>query len=157
VRVTLEVASEASVAADPGQGPLDDPALGQDDEAAEVAALHDLELPSAGRRRSIRCLFSPIGAVGEDALNEREQPTRLAQQGDRAIAVLDVGGMDEDAQQEAERVDQDMALAARRFLPRVVARRVERGPPFTAPRAVWLSMIATVGLASRPWRSRSWT
>ena len=31
--VTLEVSGQATVAADPGEGALDDPALGQDDES----------------------------------------------------------------------------------------------------------------------------
>jgi hypothetical protein len=44
--------------------------------------------------------------------------------------------MDEDVQQETERVDKDVALAARRLLARVVARWVERDPSFRAPRAV---------------------
>jgi hypothetical protein len=37
--VTLEVAGQAAVAADPGKGALDDPALGQGDEAIGIAAL----------------------------------------------------------------------------------------------------------------------
>jgi len=38
--------------------------------------------------------------------------------------------MDNDVQQQAERVDQDMALAARDLLGRVKALRVKRGAPF---------------------------
>ena len=47
-RVTLEVAGQAAVSADPGKGALDDPALGQDDEAMGIAALDDLQGPAAG-------------------------------------------------------------------------------------------------------------
>ena len=43
--VALEVAGQAAVAADPGEGALDDPALGQDDEAMCIAALDDLQGP----------------------------------------------------------------------------------------------------------------
>jgi hypothetical protein len=39
----------------------------------------------------------------------------------RAVAILDIGGVDGDAQQEAERVDQDAPLAALDLLARVVA------------------------------------
>jgi hypothetical protein len=46
--VALEVAGQAAVAADPGEGALDDPALGQDDEAMGIAALDDLQGPRAG-------------------------------------------------------------------------------------------------------------
>ena len=46
--VALEVASEAAIAADPGEGSLDDPAFGKDDEALSVVALDDLQGPAAG-------------------------------------------------------------------------------------------------------------
>ena len=100
-------------------------------------------------------LLPCVSTISEDALDEREQASRPQQQWDGTVAILDIAGSDEDIQQEAERVDQNMALAARRLFAGIIARRVERGPPFEAPRAVWLSMIATVGLASRPCRSRS--
>jgi hypothetical protein len=47
-RVALEIASEPAVVADPGEGALDDPAFGESDEAMQLVALHDLELPDAG-------------------------------------------------------------------------------------------------------------
>ena len=48
----------------------------------------------------------------------------------RAVAILNIGGMDDDVQQEAERVDEDMALAARDLLARIKPLRVECGAPF---------------------------
>ena len=48
----------------------------------------------------------------------------------RAVAILHIGGMDDDVQEKAERVDKDMPLAARDFLARIKALRVERGAPF---------------------------
>src|ERR687894_623939 len=39
----------------------------------------------------------------------------------------------------------------------IVAGRIKRSPPLRAPFAVWLSMIAVVGLASRPAFSRTST
>src|SRR5260370_20540742 len=65
--------------------------------------------------------------------------------------------MNRNAQQEAERVDKDMPLAPGDFLPRIIALRVKRSPPFGAPLALWLSMMAAVGLASRPSCSRTAT
>jgi hypothetical protein len=62
--------------------------------------------------------------------------------------------MNDDVQEKAERIDEDVPLAARDLLARIKALRVERGAPFRAALALWLSMIATVGLASRPSRSR---
>ena len=155
--MTFEVAGKPAVAADPCKGALDDPALGQDDETMKIGALDDLEFPGAGLGDGIGRPLALIPAIGKDALDEREQASRPAQQWNGSVAILDIAGSDEDVQQEAERVDENVALAAQRLLAGIVARRVERGPPFEAPRAVWLSMIATVGLASRPCRSRSST
>jgi hypothetical protein len=50
-----------------------------------------------------------------------------------------------------------VALAAQHLLARVDARRIKRGTPFGAPLALWLSMMAVVGLASRPACSRTST
>jgi hypothetical protein len=65
--------------------------------------------------------------------------------------------MDHDVQQEAERIDEDMPLAARDLLARIEALRVDRRPPFCAALALWLSITAAEGLASRPSFSRSAT
>jgi len=70
--------------------------------------------------------------------------------------------MDHDVQEEAERIDEDVPLAARDLLARIPrvrplagprtgsALRVDRRPPFCAALALWLSMTAADGLASRP-------
>ena len=121
----------------------------------EIGSLDDLEFPGTGLGDGIGRLLPLIATIGEDALDEREQASRSTQQWNGSVAILDIAGSDEDVQQEAEGIDQNVAPAAQRLLPGIIARRVERGPPFEAPRAVWLSMIATVGLASRPCRSRS--
>ena len=45
--VALEVAGEAAIAADPSEGPLDNPALRQHEEAMGVASLYDLSIDHA--------------------------------------------------------------------------------------------------------------
>ncbi len=155
--MTLVVAGEAAATTDPGQRPLDDPAFGQDDEAVLLAAADDLELPRPGSGDR-RCHFRPlIAGIADDALDKGKAPSGLAQQSLGAVAILHTGGVDSDRQQQAEGVGQDMALAAENLLARIVAGRVQRSPPLTAPLAVWLSMIAMVGLASRPACSRTST
>ena len=154
-RVALEVARQPPVMADPGQGALDDPALGQHDELVKRAALDDLHRPSPGGGDSGGHARSLVAAIADDALDEREQAACASQRLVGAIAVLDVGAMDEDAHEETERVDQDVALAPRDLLARIVALGVDRGPPFCAALALCESMIAVVGLASRPSCSRT--
>ena len=50
-----------------------------------------------------------------------------------AIAVLDIGWMHDGVQQQAYRVDKDVALLTFDLLTRIVARRIDAGPPFSAP------------------------
>ncbi len=61
---------------------------------------------------------------------------RLPEQRLCAVAVLHAGGMDADGQQQAERIGQDVALAAKHLLAGIVPGRVERSPPLMAPFAV---------------------
>ena len=155
--VALEVARQAAVAADPSDRALDDPALRQHDEFVPVAAAHDLDLPGAGAGGGGGHPRPLIAGIADDALDEREQTSHLAQQWLGSIAVLHMRRLHDDAEQQAQRVGQQMALAACDLLARVVAGRIERRAPFCAPFAVWLSMIAVVGLASRPDCSRAAT
>jgi hypothetical protein len=48
----------------------------------------------------------------------------------RAVAVLHAVGMNDDAQQKPERVDEDVAFAAGDFLTRVIPLRVQSRAPF---------------------------
>ena len=128
--VTLEVAGQAAVAADPGKSTLDDPSLGQDDEAMGIAALDDLQAPEAGRGDHLGHLWPLVAGVGKDAFDERKGSPRRAQQVARAVAILQIGRVDGDAQQQAQRIDEDMPLAASDLLARVEALRVERRAPF---------------------------
>ncbi len=85
--------------ADPGQGTFDDPALRQDDEAMEFVALDDLQLPATGLCDGGRDFRTLVAGIGEDALDEREQAAGAAiEDQSRAVAVLDIGGMDDDIQ-----------------------------------------------------------
>jgi hypothetical protein len=156
--IALEVAHQAAIAADPCERSLHDPAFRQHNERVQFVALDDLHDPAT----SLGCggchPRSLIAGIGEDAFDEGEQGSRARVQHQRgAVAVLNVGGVDGDAQQQTERVDKDMPLAARDLLARVIALGIERSPPFGAALTLWLSMIAAVGLASRPSRSRTAT
>ena len=130
-RISLEIARQAAIAADPGQGAFDDPALGQDDEFVQFVALDDLEHPTAAPGCGLRGARSLIAGIGEDALDEGEEAAGASIENQpRSVAVLNIGGMDDDVQQEAERIDKDMALAPGDLLARIKPLRVKRGAPF---------------------------
>jgi len=141
--------------ADPGEGSLDNPPLGDNNELVILDALDDLEDPRAGLGGGLGGSGSLVASVSEDALDEGKGAACLLQDLADAVAILDVCRVDDDAQEEAERVDQDVALATRDLLARVIPLRVHRRPPFCAALALWLSMIAALGLTSRPsfWRT----
>lgn len=130
-RVSLEVACQASVVADPCEGALDDPAFGQDDELVQFVALDDFHDPPTGAGRGMRHTWSLVSGIGEDALDEGKEAARaLIENQPRPVAILHVRGVNDDVQEKAERIDEDVPLAARDLLARIVALRVERGAPF---------------------------
>jgi hypothetical protein len=105
--------------------------------------------------RHLAQLFAAVGAIGEDRLQKGKEPAGLAVQDQkRAIAVLQVGRVDDDGEDQAEGVDEQMALLAFDLLARVIARRVDARPPFSAPFTLWLSITPALGLAARLSRSR---
>ena len=129
-RVPLEVAGEAAVAADPGKGALDDPSLRQDDETMGIAALDDLQAPAAGPGDEFGHLRPLVAGIGKDAFDERKGSPRRTQQVARAVAILHVGRVDGDAQQQAKRIDKDVPLAAGDLLAGIETLRIECGAPF---------------------------
>ena len=95
-----------------------------------------------------------IGGVGKQLLEEWKQTFHRRQQQDAAIAVLNAGGMNDGMEQQTQRIYQNMALLALDLLARIIAMRIDAGPPFSALFTLWLSMMAAVGLASRAAFSR---
>lgn len=102
-------------------------------------------------RRSDTLLLTAVGVELEQKRIEAEQ---RAHQQHTAVAILHVGGVHDGLHQQALCVDQDVQLLTFDLLAGVVAWRIDRAPPFSAPLTLWLSMIAAVGLASRPAASR---
>jgi hypothetical protein len=60
-------------------------------------------------------------------------------------------------EQQTQCIYQEMALLALDLLARIVAMRIDAGPPFSALFTLWLSIMAAVGLASRSTFSRQAT
>ena len=121
----------------------------------QFVALDDLDPPTPGAESGSRDAWPLIAGIGEDVLDKGEEAAGASIENQpRPVAVLNIAGMNHDVQQKAERIDQDMALAPGDLLARIKPLRVKRRAPFCALLALWLSMIAAVGLASRPSRSR---
>ena len=128
----LPVSGEPATSVEPGDCSFDNPSFGQHGEGVKFITLDDLEDPAAAFGSNLCCVRTPIARVCKDAQNERKQGSRtLVEHVSRAIAILDIGGMNGGAQQEAERIYEKMALLALDLLSRVVSMRIMR-PPFSA-------------------------
>ena len=135
--MALEILGETSAAADPGKGALDDPAFGQNDEAMQLAAFDDLKFPGPGLGDGGGGFRRLISGIGEDGFYEWEEAACAAiEHKPRTITILDIGGVDDNVQEEAERIDENVPLAPLDLLARVIARWIERRPPFCAPLAL---------------------
>ena len=129
--VTLIVARQAAVAADPRECSFDDPSFGQHDELVQFVALDDFDHPMTRAGSGLRHAWSLISGIGEDALDKGKKAARaLIENQPRPVAILYVRRMNDDIQEKAERIDEDVPLAARDLLARIEALRVERGAPF---------------------------
>ena len=90
-----------------------------------------------------------IAAIGKELLQEGIHPKQDREQHDAAVAILDIGAMNDRVEQQTQRVYENVALLALDLLARIIAMRIDAGPPFSALFTLWLSMMAAVGLASR--------
>jgi hypothetical protein len=146
---------EPSASSGPGEGSLDDPSFGQDDEALSlIGAFDDLDvhaLENAAQR--ILELRPLISAIGVELQKEGIEAEQRRHQEHAAVAVLNIGAMHDGVHQEALRVDETMPLLAFDLLARIVPMRVV-SPPFSALFTLWLSMMAAVAEASRSALSR---
>jgi len=98
-----------------------------------------------------------VGTVGEQRFEIGEEAEQRHQQSVAAVAILNVGGGDDAVQEQALRIDQNVALLALDQLARIKAGRIDARPPFSALLTLWLSMMQAVGLASRSAFSRHLT
>jgi len=98
-----------------------------------------------------------ITAIGKKFLQEREHSEQCPENQHPAVAVLNVRRMHHGVEHKAYRINEDRSFLALDLLARVVAVRVNFGPPFSALFTLWLSITPAVGLASRPIFSRHLT
>ena len=105
----------------------------------------DFDQPAADRPRPVHEVRL-VALVGPDQAQSREPLPRLPEHQFGTITFLDVRRMHHHDQQQPQRIDQDVALAAGYQLGGIEAAR----PPFPVVLTDWLSMIAALGVAWRP-------
>ena len=99
-------------------------------------------------------LRSLVAAIGKHLAQERIHSEQRRDHQRPAVSVLDIGRVNDGVQQQSYRIDKDMPLLALDLLARIIAVRIDAGPPFSALLTLWLSITQAVGLASRPACSR---
>ncbi len=78
-------------------------------------------------------LRSLIATIGEEFAQERITTEQSRENQSPAGAILNIGGMNHGMKQEAYSIDEDMTLLAFDLLARIIAARVDKAPPFSAP------------------------
>ena len=118
----LEVPCKPTAPAEPGECAFDDPAPRQNLEAfGPIRALDDFECPSP-EFGQVHAQFVPgIGAIGKDMAQPGVEPTDRGEDIDGAVAVLDIGAMNLQADEMSLGVGDDVALAALDLFPCVIA------------------------------------
>ena len=111
-RGCLKISCETSTATEPCKSPFDDPASRQELEAFDAGwPLDDLDVPRATFGECVEELFATIHAVGKDVLESGKAVSQALQQGDGAMNILNVCGMNVDSQEKTIGVGDDMPLA----------------------------------------------
>ena len=148
-RERFVVLAQTAITTEPSKGSLDDPTLGQNLKAGHiVAAFDDLQNPGAQFLGPLDQVPG-VSPIGPDQLEPGELPDQFGQHQFGPVAILDVGGVDDHGQDQAQGVYDDVPLASLDLLAGVVAPR----PPFSTVFTDGLSIIAAEGLGLRP----SWT
>ena len=128
------VLGETAAAIEPSNRALDDPTLGELHESfGAVGSFDDFGFEigqdfgeAVGKNRTL------IGAVGKQRPKEWKLAEQRGEQQQAAIAILNVGGMDDGVQQQTECIDQNVPLLALDQLAGIEAMRIDAGPPFSA-------------------------
>jgi hypothetical protein len=152
----LPVLGQPSTAVQPSNGSLDDPTAWKHHKTLGlIGTPDDFNFESRQdvgegflERRSL------IATICKEFFQEWIHAEQRRQKQDTAVAILDIGRMDDGVEQQTQRVYQNMAFLALDLLARIIAMRIDAGPPFSALFTLWLSMMAAVGLASRSPLSR---
>ena len=108
----LIVLGEAAIAVGPGDGTLDDPALGQKDKAFLAGfACDDLDVNVKVALDEVDKL-TLIGTVGKELLEARIALGECEHEPLAAFTIGNIGAVDENAQQQSHGINQEVPLAS---------------------------------------------
>lgn len=128
LRQFFVVLAESSVAIEPAERPLHDPALRIDLEAGPAnRAPHDLQHPAI-RQEPRRQRLAAVARVHKQRHEPDELPAQLSCYEPGTSPVRDIGSRDDDREEQPERIDGYMPFAALDRLASVIA----ADPPFSA-------------------------
>jgi hypothetical protein len=130
----LPVLGQPAASAEPSEGSFNNPAFGQDHESLGViGTLDDFSFQMRQHAgQSLVEFASLIAAVGEELFQERKHPEQGRHDENAAIAILNIGRMDDGMKQQAQRIYENVPLLTLDFLAGIVAGRIAAGPPFSA-------------------------
>ena len=151
LRQSFEIFAQPTTPTQPCKCAFHDPSAGQHLKMVDVRrTLDNLQKPTT------ECIspfyqLSCIAAISPDQLESRKSPHKLRKHKLGPVSVLDIRSMDDNGQKQSQSVYDDMALASRDLLACIVSTR----PPFSVVLTDWLSMMAALGVGSRPSASRT--
>lgn len=120
---SFEVLGKASISAKPGEGTLDNPAAREHLKPfGFVRTLDDLHSPLAYLAQCVLEFWAGIPTIGKDMAQPRETVADRREHVGGAVAILNVGGMDDRANQESFCVGENMAFAPLDLFARVMPR-----------------------------------
>ena len=146
------VLGQSAILSQPREGAFHNPAFRQHHEAPTGMSLHNFHHAEVPTPRPMH-ERPGIPAVREDHLQAPEASAQLPNQQLGPIAILNICGMDRQGDDQTERIDDPMPLAALDFLPRVIPAI----PPFSAVLTDWLSRMPTLGVGALPTFRRTCT
>jgi len=147
----LPILGEPATTIEPSKRAFDDPAFWQDYKSVRaIGTFDDLHRQMRANLGQSGGEFRPlIAGIGEQLLQKRIHPEQGGHDENATVTILNVGRMHNSMQQQAYCIDENMPLLALDFLARIVTRRIDADPPFSALFTLWLSMMAALGLTSR--------
>lgn len=109
------VLAQSSIVAKPGKGSFDNPSSGQDLEPRRCS-MNNFENPLANAMDPSNQLTT-IAAVGPDQFQPRQPPLQTGQHQFRSIPILNAGNMNNHAEHQPQRINNQMSLRAVDFFP----------------------------------------